>query len=142
MTEIVHRACLAAVCAAAVLPAIPALAVHPVLGIAIFMTAFFVAAGHAVVFGLPLYFLLSRRGRLGAAEALFGGLAVGALPSLALVSVMDLSSGALLGDPELLTGLGQQPGYLVMPLVFGGCGLVGGLAFWLVVRAYSEGEER
>lgn len=141
MAHIVLRGFLVAVCAAAAVPAIPALAVHPVLGIAIFINAFFVAAGHALVFGLPLYYLLSRRGQPGAAGALFGGLAVGTLPSLALLSVMDPGSGALLGDPDLLNGLRRQPGYLLMLLLFGGCGLVGGLAFWLVVRERAAAEQ-
>ena len=137
MSDAMTRGWLAAICAAGLVPALPFLAWLP-LAFIVFAAAFFVAAAHVSLFGLPLFYLVSRRGRPGVAAALIGGFAVGALPSLVLILFMDPSSGALLGDPAMLEGLGQQPGYLVMPLVFGISGLAGGLAFWVVALRGAE----
>jgi hypothetical protein len=137
MSDNMGRGWLAAICAASLVPAIPFAAWLP-LALVVFVAAFLVAAVHALLFGLPLFHLLSRQGRPGVAAALIGGLAVGALPSLVLITVMDPSSGALLGDPAMLEGLEQRAPYLVMPLAFGISGLAGGLAFWLVALRGAE----
>jgi hypothetical protein len=132
------RGFLAAICAASAVPALPFGAASPALGVVIFMAAFFVAAAHVAVFGLPLYHLMSRQGPPGVIAALIGGLAVGALPSVVLIFVMDPSSGALLGDPELLKGFEQRAAYFIMPLAFGISGLAGGLAFWAVALRRAD----
>jgi len=138
MSDTLGRGWLAAICAASLVPAIPFVPWLP-LALAIFVAAFFVAAAHVLLFGAPLFYLLSRRGPPGVAAALIGGLAVGALPSLILIFFMDPSSGALLGDPAMLEGIEERSGYFIMPLVFGISGLAGGLAFWIVALRGAEG---
>jgi hypothetical protein len=130
--------CLAAVLAAAAVPVIP----MPLL----LLFSLPIAALHALVIGIPLYAFLARRRRPGAALTLAGGFAVGALPALLLVALigpppMD-AAGALLGGsesgPVLWAQWGRWGEYFAAPLFFGGCGLIGGMVFWLVVRGDVE----
>jgi hypothetical protein len=124
----------AAILAAAAAPALAAL--QPLLLIA----SLPVAALHAVLLGLPLYMVLSRRREPGLALSAAAGFVTGMLPVLALELIVwppplgDI--GALLGGAEsgreLSAGLERWAQWLAAPVFFGGCGAVGGAAFWLV----------
>ncbi len=125
--------CMVAVCAIGLICAFPFILMGQ-LGIAMvyFVAAMLVAAGHALLLGLPLYHLLSRKGRPGAATAMICGLAVGAAPSLILALLIEPGSGTVAGGSGWWHWLEQRAALLGIPLFFGGCGLVGGLAFWSV----------
>ena len=90
--------------------------------------AFVVAWLHAIFFGLPLYLKLSRTRPLTEGAAVGGGCAVGALPALLLT---------------LLFGIGTagSDGWSAAPaiaFVFGFLGMLGGAAFWAVMRRHAE----
>ena len=127
--------CGAAILAAALIPVIP----MPLL----LVFSLPIAAVHVLVIGIPLYAFLARRRTPGLALTLAGAFVVGALPSLFLVTLiapppMD-AAGALFGGsesgPVLRAQLVRWMEYFAAPFFFGGCGMIGGLAFWLVVRA-------
>ena len=130
--------CGAAILAAALVPVIP----MPLL----LVVSLPIAAVHALVIGIPLYAFLARRRTPGLALTLAGAFLVGALPSLLLVASltpppMD-AAGALFGGsesgPVLRAQIERWAEYFAAPFFFGGCGMIGGLAFWLVVRASPE----
>lgn len=76
----------------------------------VFILGFPIAAAHVFALWLPAWIWISRHARIGWLQAAALGLVCGALPSLLL-------SGA---EPATTA-------------VFGGSGLVGGLAFWLTL---------
>jgi len=138
-SEKIAPGCLAAACAAGLVPALPLfLGGQFALALIYFLAATFVAAVFALVFGLPLYHLLSRKGRPGAATAMICGLAIGAVPSLVLALLIEAWSGPVSAGSGWWEWLQQRAALLGMPLFFGGCGLVAGLAFWAVALRGPE----
>jgi len=140
MPERAPAGCLAAVAAAAALPAL--VTMTPLL---LFLTLP-VAGVHALLFALPLYRVLSWNRRPGAGVTLASAFLVGALPALLLVLLLSPppleDAGALLGGaesgPVLWAQLQHWGEYLAAPLIIGGCGLAGGIAFWLVAGRDKE----
>lgn len=74
-----------------------------------------VALLHALLLALPAYLMMRRRWRLAWWSSAAAGFLIGALPALLLTRS-------------------------VATLMTGGCGLVGGFVFWLVLRG-ARGEE-
>lgn len=93
----------------------PALVLGPAY-IVIFPTAFAIALAHAVVLGLPAYFLLLRRFTLHLSNATVAGLLIGALPATIIACLTLLESD-----------IGW--GVLFLSLLFGLCGALGGYMF-------------
>ena len=84
-----------------------------------------VAAAHVLTLWVPAYFMLSRWRPLGWLEAAALGFVCGALPvflALAAVHGADFPVSA------------AAPGAVFLVALFGACGLIGGLAFRLVLR--------
>jgi hypothetical protein len=101
----------------------PALVFFAVGGgyVGFFAIAFAVALAHTILLGLPLYALLRVSDRVNAASAAVGGLGVGAIPI-----------GILYWPWAPSAGHWQQ--WVFSMSYFGAFGLVGGLAFWAVLR--------
>ena len=85
-----------------------------------------VAAAHVLTLWVPAYFILSRRRRLGWLEVAALGFVCGALPAFLLIAA---EHGAAFQDSMAAHGA------VFLVALFGACGLIGGLAFRLVLRA-------
>ena len=136
----VNKGCLAAVVSAGVAASV--VTVMPFL----FILAVPVAALHAMVIGLPLYALFSRRRRPGPLLCLAGGFAAGILPTataMLIFGTAELDLDALIGGNDPMTALAAQwnelEAYLVPLLLLGASGAAGGFAFWWVVHREAEG---
>jgi len=83
-----------------------------------FPIGFVIALVHAVVLGLPAYFLLRPLWRAGWAVAAIAGFVIGALPTALFI----------------LPSVGLTNGGLWTPLLAGLCGFLGGSTFYAVIR--------
>lgn len=118
---------LVAAAAAAALP--PALLLWPLLWLAL-PIGFLVALAHSVVLGLPLYLMLRRADHIGWLSAAAAGFLVGALPYA--LWMIATSSQEMIADP-IAAAPGLQP-FTLLAAAAGGCGLLGGLVFYLIAR--------
>lgn len=113
-----------------------------VLGVA--KWTFVAALAHALVFGLPLYFLLRLSRSIGIAACAIGGFLLGAVPLSALT--LMISSGrydASTGDtPTVVNGVRTAAGWIEFAQdagILGLYGLAGGLTFWAAMRLAGQG---
>lgn len=149
---------LAAVTAATLLAALaPALAVGslPALvdrslgqSLQILPPALGATLGHAIILGLPCFFILDSRRRVNLFSAITVGFAVGALPFgifvgiLASLPVGNTSSWTN-GVPTVVNGVRTLAGWielfgaLIYAGLFGLFGALAGLVFWLTLKAWG-----
>jgi hypothetical protein len=92
--------------------------------------AFLIAVPHALVLGLPLFLLLRAKKRVNAVSSIAAGFAVGALP-IAVVTVLFAPAQA-----------DDWAGYVLGPLMLGGSGAIGGLAFFGLWKLFGEPLDR
>lgn len=103
-------------------------------------TAFLIAAGHALLLGLPVFIKIEGKGKFNVITSLIAGAAIGALP-IGLIT-FPLSpfggSSSTNGIPMVVDGIPTLAGwigyfeFLLYPTAFG---VAGGFAFWLTIRA-------
>lgn len=114
------------------LTAAAAAAAFPVLPFAPYVAlyAFGIAWLHAAFIALPIYLALSRTRRLTEGASIGGGCLVGAVPALLV------ATGILLLRKPAANGAAWADG-LVLAVVFGFLGMLGGAAFWAVMRRHA-----
>jgi hypothetical protein len=100
---------------------------------------FLVALAHAVLLGLPSYLLARSKGWVNIASAVIAGFCIGAIPVGVLTFPLDSGKSNVWvgGVQTIVDGLPTTAGwveYLKGLLLFGGYGLLGGLAFWATLR--------
>ncbi|MCA1360311.1 hypothetical protein I6F14_01980 [Bradyrhizobium sp. IC3069] len=112
-------------------------------GLNLTMTTFMVATAHAVLLGLPLYLLISRkRSHVGIAACALGGFAVGAMP-FGVLALISMIGG---GTPTTINWFNGAPPpfgwieYVSTLGLLGSLGLVGGLTFWAAIRISGSDE--
>jgi hypothetical protein len=106
------------------------------LGAAVWLPAFVVALGHAVILGLPAYLVLRWAGWTGWWVSLACGFAIGCLPFAIYFSPFDnAASFSQVGDKVLIeNGVTTPAGWIDYGKTVAGLGLlglIGGLAAWL-----------
>jgi hypothetical protein len=103
---------------------------------------FVTALAHAVVLGLPLYFLLRRNNRSNFIACAIGGFAVGAGP----FAILDLTSMILVqhassgGKETILNGVPTLAGWIEYGSDVGVAGLIGvagGFSFYVALRSFG-----
>ncbi|MFZ0424457.1 MAG: hypothetical protein WAL80_16395 [Xanthobacteraceae bacterium] len=104
---------------------------------------FIVALAHAVILGLPLFFILRSKFPIGSVSCALGGFIVGSAPTavLALISMIGLQSASTGGKATVINGLPTLAGWIEYAVTVGSMGLfglAGGLTFWLVLRASGQ----
>lgn len=100
---------------------------------------FVVALGHALILGLPLFFLLSRSNRVGIVSSALSGFLIGATPFglVALYSLLTLESASTGGHPTVVNGAPTLAGWAEYFFAVGRLGLyglAGGLTFWAAMQ--------
>lgn len=101
--------------------------------------AFIVALVHAVVLGLPAYFVLNRRGLTQWWISLIGGFAVGALPYAVLALPWQAPPPDLV-EAHIIRGFTLLH-YAAMAGGLGLLGMAGGFAAWLVWRGLGRQQQ-
>jgi hypothetical protein len=104
---------------------------------------FIVALAHALILGLPLFFFLRSRHRLGIASCVLAGFLVGAVPFgvLDLISMFGVQSASTGGTPTIINGVSTLAGWIeyAYAVSFTGLfGLAGGVTFWVVMRVFGQ----
>jgi hypothetical protein len=97
----------------------------------VFAFTFFVALGHASLFGLPLFLIGKSREWISLASCIIAGGAVGALPI-----------GVLTWPADAGFAVNGWSAYLQPLLYFGLFGALGGLAFWTILICVSPHQDR
>jgi hypothetical protein len=115
--------------------------VSQVVGLA--RVTFIVALAHAVILGLPLFFILRSKFPIGIVSCALGGFSVGSAPTavLALISMIGLQSASTGGKATVVNGVPTLAGWIEYALTVGFMGLVGltgGLTFWLAMRVTGQ----
>jgi hypothetical protein len=131
-------ALLAAVLFAALAPSFVVAAITQTIGFVPIMVG--VALGHAVVLGLPLYFVLRSKRWVNAATSIGGGFLVGVIPGGIFTWPLrpgSRSSSSVGGVPTVIDGIPTAAGwlgYLEFVAFLGLVGAFGGFVFWLTFR--------
>jgi hypothetical protein len=110
-------------------------------------TTFIMAIVHALLLGLPLFFLVRSKGRIGAAISALGGFIVGAVPFgiLTLISMIGVQHASSGGRPTVINGVLTPAGWTEYAYTVGAIGLLGvsgGLIFWLTMRICGQIADR
>jgi hypothetical protein len=103
------------------------------------LVAFGIAAGHAVVLGLPLFLALRQKGWVNAFSSITGGFVVGAIGGILLTSGQFTHgySSSVNNVPHIIDGVPTAAGWLsyFQILAFlGGLGALAGLVFWCIFK--------
>ena len=116
---------------------------------AAFVLALPVAALHVALIGAPVYLLLRRKLAPSALSILAGGFLTGAIPLFLFLAFASAGYGGRgtnvwsNGVQTIADGALTAAGWLELVAAagyFGGCGLAGGLAFWLITRTPRAAE--
>lgn len=112
-------------------------------GLTLARTVFIVAAVHALVLGLPLFYLLRSMRRIGVASSALGGILIGAVPFgvLTMISMFGPYSASSGGRPTVINGVPTLAGWIDYAYAVGSIGmfgLAGGLTFWAAMRLSGQ----
>jgi hypothetical protein len=104
---------------------------------------FVLTLAHALLFGLPLFFFLRSRIRVGLIVCLIAGFLVGATPlaCIGLLSMFGVNNASTNGIPTIVNGIPTLAGLLALARsasLFGAFGLAAGLTFWFVLRSFDR----
>ncbi len=112
----------------------------------IFVPAFLIAFGHALVLGAPLFALLQWKKRVNPVTTVFGAFVVGCIAiavwswPLRYPEMKTTASNSTWGQ-TMVDGIPTTAGwmsYATGVLTFGGCGLVAGVVFWSYLRIRAK----
>jgi hypothetical protein len=135
-------ALIAALLFAALVPSFVVAALAQSIGV--LPLAFGAALGHAVVLGLPLFFVLRSKHWVNSVSSIMGGFLVGAIPGGIFTWPLRPGTGtnsSTNGVPTVIDGIPTAAGWLgyIEFLAFlGALGALGGLFFWLTLKLSGE----
>jgi len=137
MTRHYLASCVAAFLFAALIPAFILAGLTGSVGLA--AIAFYIALGHAILLGLPLFLILRSRQWINAISSTVGGFIVGVIPGGVLSWPLTPGGGSvsIRGVPTVVDGIPTAAGwaqYLEILFYLGCFGAVAGFVFWLVLK--------
>lgn len=119
--------------------------------IGIWIIAFVIALAHAVILGLPAYFILKKKNLIGWWVSILAGFVIGSLPIGIFSWPYDPKSGNSFSRgeggkliPEIVHGVPTYDGwisYLDLLILAGGLGAAGAFMAWLVWKKLSPKTE-
>lgn len=110
------------------------------IGGSAFVLTFGMTFGHAILLGLPLFLILRSQGWVNVTTCEIAGFAVGAGPAAALSwPTQHPQSHAVGSDTAVL--ISGWVNFLTPPAHFGMFGVLGGVAFWLVLSSFDASEK-
>jgi hypothetical protein len=102
--------------------------------------AFFIALGHAILLGLPLFLVFRSKRWINVISSITGGFLAGAIPGGLLAWPLrpgSRSSSSINGVPTVVDGIPTTAGwvhYMELLVYLGSFGALAGLVFWLVLK--------
>lgn len=132
-----------AIFAAAIAPAVAFSLIGLHLGGISFV--FLIALAHAVVLGLPIYLISSRKRKLTWFISTFAGFVIGSIPAAILLFPYTPNRNRNAysnGEATIIDGIPTLYGWFeyatVIFLYFGLHGAIGGFTFWLILKSLSK----